>query len=95
MPVRYGRVMAAASELERTDRQAWIMYQIMVDRFVNGNTANDWKANRPDVLPEADYYGGDLAGIDAKLREGYFDTGRPTVRTCCPRPIITAATWPA
>lgn len=74
VPVRYGRVMAAASELERTDRQAWIMYQIMVDRFVNGNTANDWKANRPDVLPEADYYGGDLAGIDAKLRGGYFDT---------------------
>ena len=74
VPVHYGRVMAAASELERTDRQAWIMYQIMVDRFVNGNTANDWKANRPDVLPEADYYGGDLAGIDAKLRGGYFDT---------------------
>lgn len=74
VPLKYGRVINDAGELERTDRQSWIMYQIMVDRFYNGNESNDWKFNRPDILPKADYFGGDLAGIDIKLQEGYFDT---------------------
>lgn len=74
VPLKRGRVMTDAGELARTDRQSWVMYQIMVDRFYNGNSANDWKFNRPDILPKADYFGGDLAGIDRKLLDGYFDT---------------------
>lgn len=74
VPLKHGRVITDAGELARTDRQSWVMYQIMVDRFYNGNSANDWKFNRPDILPKADYFGGDLAGIDRKLLDGYFDT---------------------
>ena len=74
VPLSYGRVITEPDSLDRRDRQSWVMYQIMIDRFLNGNPDNDWKAGRRDVLPEADYYGGDLAGIDIKVRDGYFDT---------------------
>lgn len=74
VPLCKGRVIDDVDMLERTDRQTWVMYQIMIDRFFNGDESNDWRMNRPDVLPKADYFGGDLAGIDLKLEEGYFDT---------------------
>lgn len=73
VPVAGGKVIVDAGLLTRQDRQTWMMYQILIDRFYNGNTSNDWRFDSPDVLPKADYYGGDLAGVDAKLLDGYFD----------------------
>ncbi len=73
VPIANGKIIVDTEDLVRQDRQTWMMYQILIDRFYNGNTANDWRFNSPDVLPKADYYGGDLAGVDAKLLDGYFD----------------------
>ncbi len=59
--------------LNRHDQQAQILYSLMVDRFCNGNTQNDWKINQEDVLDIVDYQGGDLAGITDKIQSGFFD----------------------
>ncbi len=74
VPLAKGRVIVDTEVLTRHDRQTWTMYQILIDRFYNGNPDNDWRFDDPEVvLPKADYYGGDLAGVDAKLLDGYFD----------------------
>lgn len=74
IPLAKRRVVTSASELTRHDKQTMILYSLMVDRFKNGNTANDWKLNSPEVLPIVDYYGGDLAGITDVINNGYFDS---------------------
>lgn len=50
-----------------------IIYYAFTDRFVNGNPANDRPVKNPDVLPQANYYGGDFEGIQQRIEEGYFD----------------------
>ena len=73
LPMQDGKIITDASQLDRHDQQAQVLYSILIDRFNNGNTANDWKMNSPEVLDIVDYQGGDLAGITAKIEEGYFD----------------------
>ncbi len=73
LPLQDGEIVTQASQLNRHDPQAQVLYSILIDRFHNGNTANDWKMNSPEVLDIVDYQGGDLAGITAKISEGYFD----------------------
>lgn len=49
------------------------VYFLMTDRFNNGNKANDRAYGRKDdAAPLRGYMGGDLAGITAKIKEGYF-----------------------
>lgn len=80
LPLEYGKVVTDAEQLERTDHQAQILYSLMIDRFNNGNTANDWKINSPEVLDKVDYQGGDIAGITAKINDGFFtDLGITTI----------------
>lgn len=47
-----------------------IMYFVLLDRFLDGDASN----NRPEIGVEApaNWQGGDLAGLLAKLRSGYF-----------------------
>ncbi len=73
IPLQNGHVLKNADNLNRTDFRASVLYFMMVDRFKNGRTDNDRPLNRPDVLLEADYYGGDLPGITKKIRDGYFE----------------------
>ena len=73
LPMEDGKIITSASQLNRHDPQAQVLYSVLIDRFYNGNTANDWKMNSPEVLDIVDYQGGDLAGITAKISEGYFD----------------------
>ncbi len=73
IPLQDGKPVTTPDQLNRHDDQAQILYSILIDRFHNGNTANDWKMNSPEVLDVVDYQGGDLAGITAKIREGFFD----------------------
>jgi glycosidase len=74
IPLEYGKVILQASSLKRTDREAQIIYNVFVDRFYNGNPDNDDPINDPAlVLPKADYYGGDIAGIIRKVKDGYFE----------------------
>lgn len=74
IPLQNGNVVMEANLLKRSDKEAKIIYNVFVDRFYNGNAANDEPINDPTlVLPKADYFGGDIAGITAKVKEGYFN----------------------
>ena len=73
LPLHDGKVVTSADQLNRHDPQAQVLYSLLVDRFYDGNTANNWKMNSPEVLDIVDYQGGDLAGITAKISVGYFD----------------------
>ena len=73
LPLEDGKIVTKTSQLNRHDQQAQVLYSILIDRFYNGNESNDWKMNSPEVLDIVDYQGGDLAGITAKIEEGYFD----------------------
>ncbi|MDR1023611.1 MAG: hypothetical protein LBL94_10135 [Prevotellaceae bacterium] len=74
IPLHRGKVVRSALQLTRSDMPAQIIYSIMVDRFVNADSSNDYRLNSPDVLPKVDYFGGDLAGITKKIEDGFFDT---------------------
>ena len=73
LPLQDGKIITDAAQLNRHDQQAQVLYSLMIDRFYNGNTSNDWKMNSEEVLDIVDYQGGDIAGITAKIEEGYFD----------------------
>lgn len=73
LPLQDGQIITDAALLNRHDQQAQVLYSLMIDRFYNGNESNDWKMNSPEVLDIVDYQGGDLAGITAKIADGYFD----------------------
>ena len=80
IPLERGEVVTSSDDIRRTDHQSQILYSLMIDRFNNGNTANDWKINSPEVLDKVDYQGGDLAGITAKINDGFFqDLGITTI----------------
>jgi alpha-amylase len=49
------------------------VYFLLADRFNNGNPANDHAyGRRDDAARLRGYMGGDLAGITAKIKDGYF-----------------------
>lgn len=73
VPLAHGVPVKDARLIQRSDWNSARMYFMMVDRFANGDTTNDDPLNDPEVLPQADFKGGDIAGILEKLREGYFD----------------------
>ena len=80
LPLEFGNVVTDANDIRRQDSQAQVLYSLMIDRFNNGNTENDWKINSPEVLDKVDYQGGDLAGITAKIEDGFFaDLGVTTI----------------
>ena len=92
LPMQDGKIITDAAQLNRHDPQAQVLYSILIDRFNNGNEANDWKLNSPEVLDIVDYQGGDLAGVTAKIADGYFD--RLGVNTLWISPI-TQNPWDA
>jgi glycosidase len=48
------------------------MYFMMIDRFYDGDSANNSIVNDSLILPKAQYYGGDIKGIIQKIKNGYF-----------------------
>lgn len=72
LPLEYGQIITDAQKLDRSDWHRASMYFIMVDRFVNGETQNDEVVADSSIHPKANYYGGDLAGIEEKIEAGYF-----------------------
>jgi cyclomaltodextrinase / maltogenic alpha-amylase / neopullulanase len=72
IPLQNGVVVTDVSLLTREDKQTMIMYFLMVDRFCNGDSLNDEPVDDPDILPKANYYGGDLEGVYKKVEDGYF-----------------------
>ncbi len=74
IPLEYGKVITDPTLLEKDDYQKTIMYFMMVDRFNNGDRSNDNPVKDERVLPQANYYGGDLEGVQQKINEGYFQS---------------------
>ncbi len=72
IPLEKGVPVTDPARLTREDREATIMYFLMVDRFYNGNTDRDDPVEDPEVAPRANFHGGDLDGVLEKIREGYF-----------------------
>ena len=48
-----------------------LIYMVMTDRFVNGNTSNDGSPTGAEA--EADWMGGDLEGVTQMIESGYFN----------------------
>lgn len=74
IPLQYGEPIIDATLLTRDDHHSQIMYFLMVDRFVNGDTANDKPTDDPEIHPRANFHGGDIQGIIQQLETGYFDS---------------------
>jgi cyclomaltodextrinase len=74
IPLENGKVLTDPKHISRFDRPSMILYFLMVDRFRNGNTGNDERVDDPEILPKANYFGGDIQGIINALDEGYFDS---------------------
>ena len=73
IPLNKGNIVSTSWELTHEDWEATVFYFMMIDRFNNGNPANDEKVDDPQILPKVNYYGGDLAGITQKINDGYFE----------------------
>ena len=73
IPLEKGKVLTDSKEIRRTDKRAQIIYFMLVDRFKDGDKTNNHPMNRPDVNHKVDYWGGDLAGLQQKIDDGYFE----------------------
>ena len=73
IPLRRGKVVRSTDDLTRRDQQAQVLYSLMIDRFYDADASNNQPLNSPEVLPQADYQGGDLKGITAKIEDGFFE----------------------
>lgn len=73
IPLEFGRPVYNPSMLTREDKEATILYFMMVDRFNNGNSENDDPMDDSRVAERANFWGGDLAGITEKVNDGYFE----------------------
>jgi cyclomaltodextrinase len=74
VPVVKGEPITSPHKLPRHDKFAQSLYFLMVDRFKDGNPDNNKPINSPEVHPRADYQGGDLEGVIAKIDDGYFES---------------------
>ena len=80
IPLKNGRVLKDPSLLQRTNKHAMQLYFMMVDRFNNGQTDNDFPVADNAIQPIANYMGGDFVGITDKIKSGYFkDLGMNTL----------------
>lgn len=73
IPLENGKIIADAQLLNRHDRATWNMYFALIDRFVDGDTSNNYPVYDPEILPIATHFGGDLAGIKDRVNDGYFE----------------------
>lgn len=73
IPVQNGQVVKDPSQLARNDFHNQVLYFMMVDRFLDGDKSNTKPVNDPEILPKANYMGGDLAGVLEKIKDGYFE----------------------
>lgn len=73
IPMQNGLPVIKSKDLIQEDPHRKIIYNPMIDRFVNGNLSNDKPLLRTDVDYKVDFYGGDVAGITKKIEEGYFN----------------------
>jgi glycosidase len=73
VPIQKGKVVTDPSTLDRSDFHTQVLYFMMVDRFLDADPSNTKPVADPDILPKANYMGGDLAGVLQKINDGYFE----------------------
>lgn len=73
IPLNKDNVFLDTKKLSREDWEASVFYFLMVDRFNNGDVQNDHPVDDPEILPKANYFGGDIAGVVQKINDGYFE----------------------
>ena len=59
-----------------SDTEDWhfsIIYNILVDRFLDGDPMNNKPIHDPKLHDLANFMGGDFAGIQEKIKDGYFN----------------------
>jgi len=81
--VRHGATVSNWIALDVRDRRvvatgpfSWtdaVVYQIVVDRFRNGDPGNDAPVRHDSLDARANFYGGDLQGVLDAIEDGYFD----------------------
>ncbi len=70
---RLAAVLAVlAATLHAQDFKKQVIYEIITDRFANGDTSNDNPSESPGLFDSTHtnwqaYWGGDLAGIQSKM----------------------------
>ncbi|MEI6898931.1 MAG: alpha-amylase family glycosyl hydrolase [Bacteroidota bacterium] len=72
VPLAKGKVVTDPTTLTRSDKEAMILYFMMVDRFRNGDKKNDAPLKDKEVDPRLNFQGGDLTGIQEKMDDGYI-----------------------
>ncbi|NQT78648.1 MAG: alpha-galactosidase [Bacteroidetes bacterium] len=72
IPLEYGNVLDDPAKVTRHDMHSMILYNAFVDRFYDADTSNNRPLNTAEVLPPADYHGGDIKGVTQKIKDGYF-----------------------
>jgi cyclomaltodextrinase len=73
IPLADGKPVLDAKELSRKDWRSTVLYFMMVDRFINADSTNDIPTPDPNIHPKAQYKGGDIAGVQRALDNGYFE----------------------
>lgn len=74
IPLHYGKPVTSTDQLERLDWHQARLYFLMVDRFFNAKPRNDLPTPDTAIKPQANYLGGDLAGVTKQVEQGYFDS---------------------
>ena len=76
LAIAFGASSSATAQASQKLPFVWenaTIYFLLTDRFNNANKANDLAYGRKaDAAPLRGYMGGDLAGVTAKIKEGYF-----------------------
>jgi glycosidase len=72
IPLQKGEVISQANEVNRYDYHRNIMYFMMVDRFVDALSTNNFPTLNDSILPKANNYGGDLSGVTSKIEDSYL-----------------------
>jgi len=72
VPLHNGYVIKDPGELMRQDKEAMIIYFMMIDRFNDGDRNNDFPLKDKVVDWKSNFQGGDLTGIMEKIDDGYF-----------------------
>lgn len=78
IPLNAGQPVTKTDQLDRHDWHTMIMYFLIVDRFKNGDSTNDWKCEDPGVHSKANHHGGDFSGIKSSL-DYIHDLGANTI----------------
>jgi cyclomaltodextrinase / maltogenic alpha-amylase / neopullulanase len=74
LPLSKGAPVQDTKKLTREDKEAQVMYFMLVDRFKDGDKANNFPVADKRVTELENFQGGDIKGITQKIKDGYFKT---------------------